>query len=167
MTMEGIVKGNSDTDLYAGLSPAFYLHALGAMGSYEAGDAYLEALVRAMPASGGTWEYTAVDCPVTGTDKRRGGDSGVLLAALLEYATGYRPTWDGFFLNPHLPRMCAAVSLKGIRFRGEMLSIDIRKEGTNVRLGRRALGQIPPGSALEWRAPSAAARVFAPERPGQ
>ena len=51
-TPEGLVKGNSDTDLYAGLSPAFYIHALGSIGSYEAGDEYLESLVRALPASG-------------------------------------------------------------------------------------------------------------------
>ena len=35
-----------------------------------------------LPSSGGIWEYTVVECPVTNTDKRRAGDSGVLLAAL-------------------------------------------------------------------------------------
>lgn len=159
MTAEGLVKGNSDTETYAGLSPAFYLHALGRLGCYEDGDEYLEALVRQLPASGGTWEYSAVDCPVTGTDKRRGGDSGILLATLAEYATGFRPTWDGFVLRPHLPRQCRTMSFSGLRFHGSRLDVVLDEKGTSVKLGRRKLF-IPRGSGLEWNAEAATAKLF-------
>jgi hypothetical protein len=160
MTAEGLVRGNSDTDLYAGLSPVFYLHALGSIGSYEAGDEYLESLLRALPASGGSWEYTAVDCPVTGSDKRRGGDSGVLFATLAAYTTGFLPTWDGFVLRPHLPRNCRTLSFTGLRFRGNRLSVVLDEKGARVKLGRRLLPFVPRGSGLEWNTAATTARLF-------
>lgn len=151
MSPEDIVRGNSLTDVYAGLSPAFYLHGLGSIGSYKTGDAYLQSLLRALPSSGAPWEYSVVDCPVSSYDKRRPADSGVLLTTLIHYLTGYQPDWDGFTLRPHLPTFCSnTVSIQGLRFHQHTLSLVLDKSGTQASLDQRKLQFIPTGSELKW-----------------
>ena len=150
-TPEGIVKGNSLTDIYAGLSTAFYLHALGSIASYKAGDEYLKTLMSALPASGALWEYTSVDCPVTGYDKRRAADSGVFLTALIYYITGLEPTWDGFILRPHLPCFCSDnLKIEGLRFHQHSLSLVLDRSGTQVTLDKRKPQYVPNRSEFKW-----------------
>ncbi len=150
-TAEGVIKGNSLTDIYAGLSTAFYLHALGSISSYKAGDEYLKALMSALPASGAPWEYSSVDCPVTGYDKRRAADSGVFLTALIHYITGLEPTWDGFILRPHLPYFCSDnLKFEGLRFHQHSLSLVLDRSGTQVTLDERKSQYVPNGSAFKW-----------------
>jgi hypothetical protein len=149
-TPEGVVKGNLDTPVYAGMTPGFPLLALGACGEYEEGDRYFRDLVRSLPSSGGAWEYTVVDLPYTGTDKRRAGDSGVLLAAIMDYLVGFRPTWTGFTLRPHLPGFCGTMSVEGLRIRGRRLDVEIGRRGSRVSLDGRALAMVPAGETFAW-----------------
>ncbi len=154
MTPEGVVKGNPDTAVYAGMTPLFYLHALGSAGAYAEGDRYLENLLRALPSSGGAWEYSVVDMPYTGTDKRRGGDSGVLLAAVIDYLLGVRPCWSGFTVRPHVPRTCRRISVAGLRLPGGCLDVEAGRWGSRVGYRGCELAKLPPGAGLAWDASS-------------
>lgn len=161
MSPEGVVKGNPDTEVYAGMTPALLLHALGSAGARSEGDRYLRDLVRSLPSSGGTWEYSLVDLPYTGTDKRRGGDSGVLLAALLDYLVGFRPDWAGFTVRPHVPASCRRISVAGLRARGRRVDVEADRRGARVFLDGRLAARVSAGGRLAWDAATGTTDVAA------
>jgi hypothetical protein len=103
-----------------------------------------------MPSSGGIWEYTVVECPVTDMDKRRGGDSGVLLAALLHYLFGFVATAQGFCISPHLPSFCRHMQLTGLVYRGIGLSLSADETGTQVTRDGRPWLTIPAGQGTSY-----------------
>ncbi len=146
---EGLVRGNTETSTYAGLTPPFFLHALSSLDANLA-DSVLQALLRQMPSSGGIWEYTVVECPVTFTDKRRAGDSGVLLAAVLHYLFGFVPTPDGFRISPHMPSFCKHMRLAGLVYRGINLSLTADETGTRVERDGKPWIKIPAGHSITY-----------------
>jgi len=146
---EGIVRGNTETSTYAGLTPPFFLHALSSLDAALA-EQFLPALLRQIPSSGGIWEYTVVECPVTFTDKRRAGDSGVLLAGVLHFLFGFVPTRDGFRINPHLPSFCGKMRLTGLDYRGIDLSLTVDKTGTVVERDGQPWITIPVGHGISY-----------------
>lgn len=148
-TSEGIVRGNTETSTYAGLTPGFFLHALATLDA-EMSETVFRSLLQQIPSSGGIWEYTVVECPVTFSDKRRGGDSGVLLAAVLHYLLGFTATAEGFTLNPHLPSFCTRMSLKGIVYRGMTMNFGMDQSGTEVEVDGKPATRLPAGQALAY-----------------
>jgi hypothetical protein len=148
-TPEGLVRGNTDTSTYAGLTPAFFLHALASLDAALA-ESYLPALLRQIPSSGGIWEYTVVECPVTYTDKRRAGDSGVLLAAVLHYLFGFVPMRGGFRISPHLPSFCRHMQLTGLVYRGIGLSLTTDEMGTHIARNGEPWLTIPAGYGIAY-----------------
>jgi hypothetical protein len=99
-----------------------------------------------------------VDMPYTGTDKRRGGDSGVLLAAVIDYLVGVRPCWTGFTVRPHVPRTCRRISVAGLRLPGGRLDVEAGRWGSRVSYRGCELARLLPGAGLAWDAASGSAK---------
>jgi hypothetical protein len=91
-----------------------------------------------------------VECPVTFTDKRRAGDSGVLLAGVLHSLFGFVPTREGFRINPHIPSFCGKMRLAGLVYRGIGLSLTADETGTRVERDGKPWITIPARHGITY-----------------
>ncbi len=158
MTPEGILRGNRDTDVIAGMTPSFHLHALACIGDGARIDRALASLLASLPSSGACWEYASIDCPITGTDKRRGLDSGALLAALLRATVGLDVTGEGIAVRPRLPAGCTRLAFGDMAVRGRSLLVEVDASGARVDwAGTRY--RVGAGSTLSWEARTDSVRV--------
>jgi hypothetical protein len=76
--------------------------------------------------------------------KRRGGDNGVLLAALLDCCAGFRLSMMGFVARPWLPGICTRLGFGPVNCRGMRIDFTIDRTGAEVG---RAL-PFPPGRVV-------------------